>query len=177
MCEGRGAAAALPVMCLCALLAVCPAPRQLRQHLGTELGLVRSPSRHSRAAGMTAHWHFLWKQLHHPPSLFWEGTRGWVGEGCEGHGLPEVPGARTFLSSTRPRLPDKALTKEKSLIPLIQILILLCLVAKAEKMQFNPSGHTGTCTFRFWIPASSPVIYYSIWSRARVSQVRLSHPW
>lgn len=57
------------------------------------------------------------------------------------------------------KLSDKSLAQENSLTQLINVLILLCQVAKAEEMQFNSSSHAGTPKVLFQIPPSSPILF------------------
>lgn len=56
------------------------------------------------------------------------------------------------------------------------VLVLLHQVVKAEKLQFNSSGHAVTYISGLDVTIFPSVIYYLIWSKARVSQARLSHP-
>lgn len=73
--------------------------------------------------------------------------------------LAELSGVDACLRTVRQKLSDKWLTQENSLIQLINVLTLLCQVAKAEEKQFNSSGHTGTAKFLLGIPPSSPVLF------------------
>lgn len=61
------------------------------------------------------------------------------------------------MYSVKQKLSDKALAQENSLIQFINVLVLLCQVAKAEEKQFNLSGHTGMAKVLFQIRPSSPV--------------------
>lgn len=86
------------------------------------------------------------------------------------------PGADICLGSIRPKLPDDVLTQKNSLVQSTNVLVLLHQVVKAEKLQFNSSGHAVTYISGLDVTIFPSVIYYLIWSKARVSQVRLSHP-